>query len=328
MPTLGPLRLGTRGSQLARWQAKEVADRIASRGGPPCEIVVITTSGDRLAEARLADVGGKRLFVKEIEDALLRREVDLAVHSAKDMPVQFPEGLSIGAVLPREDPRDVVVLPNGRAREPQADASQVLVALGRSARIGTSSVRRVAQLSRLVPGAGFCPIRGNLDTRLRKLDAGAADALILAAAGMRRLGFTRRISAILPVDACTPAPGQGAIAIQIRADDQRVRTIVAAITDRATARSLTAERAFVCRLGGGCQTPVGAVALPIDNDLELHGVVTSLDGARALRASARGPLDGPERLGVEVAETLIANGAADILDEVRRAQAQVEGIQP
>ena len=223
------LRLGTRGSQLALWQARTVAARIAGAGGPPCHIDVIKTSGDRLQEAPLSEVGGKRLFVKEIEDALLRRDVDLAVHSSKDMPSVLPAGLSIAAVLPREDPLDAVVLAvkargSGlEAREVPADLrpqtsdlslESLLSTLGQSPRIGTGSVRRIAQLIRLMPGARFEPIRGNLDTRLRKLDAGEYDALVLAAAGLRRLAFDARISMTLPSDACVPAPGQGIVAME------------------------------------------------------------------------------------------------------------------
>ena len=196
------IRLGSRGSQLALYQARLVAGLLAQAGGPPCEIVVIKTSGDLLQTAPLSDVGGKRLFVKEIEDALLRDEIDLAVHSSKDMPADLPGGLEIAGVLPREDPHDAVVLPlealkaQGSAlRAPAQDMQELISRLGPSPSIGTSSVRRIAQLTRLLPGARFMPIRGNLDTRLRKLDAGADAALVLAAAGLRRLGFASRISA-------------------------------------------------------------------------------------------------------------------------------------
>jgi len=232
------LRLGTRGSQLALWQARAAAALVERAGGPPCEVVVIKTSGDRLAEAPLSEVGGKRLFVKEIEDALLRRDVDFAVHSCKDMPAVLPDGLVIGAVLSREDPRDVLVLPASSVRP--ATVEEWLAALCPGARIGTSSVRRVAELTRLLPGASFLPVRGNLDTRLKKLDAAGFDALALAAAGMRRLGFTERISFTLPVDACVPAPGQGAIAIEMRVDDRRTREALAAIDHPETASAVTA----------------------------------------------------------------------------------------
>src|SRR5258706_14203727 len=233
------LRLGTRGSQLALWQANTVAARIAAAGGPLCRIVVIKTSGDRLQEAPLSEVGGKRLFVKEIEDALLRGEIDLAVHSSKDMPAVLPDGLTIAAVLPREEPLDAVVLPvishqPAISHQPSAMTIDSLVArLGQSPSIGTGSVRRIAQLTRLFPGARFAPIRGNLDTRLRKLDEGAHDALVLAAAGLRRLGFANSISLALPAAACVPAPGQGIVAVEIRAHDAGTRDAVARIDDAA-----------------------------------------------------------------------------------------------
>src|SRR5580765_1409017 len=235
------LRIGTRGSQLALWQARTVAARIAAAGGPPCRIVVITTSGDRLQEAPLSEIGGKRLFVKEIEDALLRHEIDLAVHSSKDMPAVLPDGLVVAGVLPREDPRDAVVLP---VHQPSALTSiDVLVAaLGQTPSIGTGSVRRIAQLTRLFPNARFTPIRGNLDTRLRKLDEGAHDALVLAAAGLRRLGFAHRISLAVPAAACVPAPGQGIVAVEIRQGDARVQDAVSPIDDPAAGAALTAER--------------------------------------------------------------------------------------
>ena len=208
---MASLKLGTRGSQLALFQANTVAALLQSRAGVACDIVVIKTSGDRLAEAPLSEVGGKRLFVKEIEDALLDGRIDLAVHSSKDMPAVLPEGLALGAVLPREDARDAIVLPcagpSGRRARPRLTSTEVVrERLGPSPRIGTSSVRRTAQLMRLFPGARFDPIRGNLDTRLRKVDAGEYDALVLAAAGLIRLGHEDRISATLPPDACVPAP--------------------------------------------------------------------------------------------------------------------------
>jgi hydroxymethylbilane synthase len=312
------LRLGTRGSQLALWQARMAAALVEQAGGPPCEIVVIKTSGDRLQEVPLSEVGGKRLFVKEIEDALLRNDVDFAVHSCKDMPAVLPDGLAIGAVLPREDPRDVMVLPGGAV--PPATIEELVAALGPNARVGTSSVRRIAELIRILHGATFVPIRGNLDTRLRKLDSASYDALVLAAAGMRRLGFTNRISFTLPLDACVPAPGQGAIAIELRADDAGTREAIAAIDHPLTGRAVAAERALVAALGGGCQTPIGAVAVPDGDELDLRAVVVSLDGRRAVRARERGPLTQAAALGARLADRLVAEGAGAILEEVRRTQ--------
>jgi hydroxymethylbilane synthase len=323
--TSRPLRLGTRGSQLALWQARAVAAGLAARTGHACEIVVITTSGDRLQEAPLSEAGGKRLFVKEIEDALIRGDVDLAVHSSKDMPALLPDGLAIAASLPREDPHDAVVLPASRQRA-ASTISELVAVLGQSPTIATSSVRRTAQLARLVPGARFVAVRGNLDTRLRKLDAGGPSALVLAAAGLRRLGFASRITMALPAEVCVPAPGQGIVAVEVRADDHTTRALLAQIDDPTATTALTAERALVAALGGGCQMPVGALAR-IDRDtIELTAVVISLDGCRAIRASARGA--DPEALGQEVGAKLHADGAADILADVKRVQATIGGIQP
>jgi hydroxymethylbilane synthase len=321
------LRLGTRGSQLALWQARHAAALLDRAGGPACEIVVIRTSGDQLQEAPLSEVGGKRLFVKEIEDALLRGDVDFAVHSCKDMPAVLPGGLAIAAVLPREDPRDALVLPQGRGPAPSR-IEDLVAMLGQRPRIGTSSVRRVAELTRLLPDARVLPIRGNLDTRLRKIDRGDFDCLVLAAAGMRRLGFGERISFTVPLEACVPAPGQGAIAIEARADDERVRALVARIDDPATSACVASERALVAALGGGCQTPIGAVAQVDGGDLDLRAVVVSLDGRQAVRGRDRSPRQDAATLGARVARVLLEQGAGLILDEVRRAQAPTDDIRP
>ena len=320
------LRLGTRGSQLALFQAHEVAELLRARAGVACDILVIKTSGDRLAEAPLAEIGGKRLFVKEIEDALLDGAVDLAVHSSKDIPAVLPPGLVLGAVLPREDARDAVVLPNGE--QTPAGLEDIVRRLGREPRMGTSSVRRTAQLTRLFPEAEFAPIRGNLDTRLRKLDTGEFDALILAAAGLLRLGHGPRISAVLPPEMCVPAPGQGTIAVETRREDVTIRDIVRKIDDPVSAAVLTAERAVVTRLGGGCQMPLGAYAIASENELALTAIVLSVDGWRTARAETRGLLAEAELVGTRAAEQLLARGAADILADVDGARAAVEGLQP
>jgi hydroxymethylbilane synthase len=315
------LRLGTRGSPLALWQANTVAGRLQAAGSR-VEIVRIKTSGDRLQEAPLSEVGGKRLFVKEIEDALLREEIDLAVHSAKDMSAVLPDGLAIAAVLPREDPRDALVLP-AAARARDLDAA--LAALGDAPAVGTSSVRRAAQLSAVLPRATFTPVRGNVDTRLRKLDSGGFDAIVLACAGMRRLGFERRISAAIPVERCIPAPGQGIVAVEIRARDARTRAAVEKMNDRPAAIALDAERAVVTALGGGCQLPLGAIALVADGALTMRGIVTSLDGSRAIRAETSGSPGEAAAVGARLAAELTRGGAGEILDEVRRARGPVEG---
>lgn len=326
--TTAPLRLGTRGSQLALYQATTVARLIAEAGGPPCEIVVIKTTGDRLQDRPLSESGGKRLFVKEIEDALLRHEVDLAVHSSKDMPALLPDGLTIAGVLTREDPRDAVILPASRSVAIES-VEDLVAALGRSPSIGTASVRRVALLTRLFPSGRFTPVRGNLDTRLRKLDEGTYDALVLAAAGLRRLELDSRISFMLPLSACIPAPGQGVIAVEIRDDDERARQAVEAINDRVTALALDAERAVVEALGGGCQTPIGALATPVrDDQFELVAAVVALDGSRMMRTTVHGARHEARALGARAAEELLAEGADEILEEARRAQAQNERRSP
>src|SRR4030095_2911330 len=279
---MSTFKLGTRGSQLALYQANTTASLLKTHAGIDCEIVVIKTSGDRLAEAPLSEIGGKRLFVKEIEDCLLAGEIHLAVHSSKDLQAILPPGLTLGAVLPREDPRDAVVLPPGRNA---SSVDEVRALLGSAPTIGTSSVRRIAQLIALFPDARFEPIRGNLDTRLRKLDSGDYDALVLAAAGLRRLQHAHRISTALPADTCVPAPGQGIIAIEIREDDQRARELVRTINDATASVALDAERAVVARLGGGCQMPIGAYATVEGETMTIAAVGIAL----GRRRSGRGP---------------------------------------
>jgi hydroxymethylbilane synthase len=320
------VRIGTRGSELALFQANAVAALLAQYARVSTGIVVIKTSGDRLADASLAQIGGKRLFVKEIEDALLAGDIDVAVHSSKDMPALLPNGLDVGAVLKREDPHDAVVLPSAAGRT--MSIHEVVRELGRTPRIGTSSVRRVAQLVRLFPQARFLPVRGNLGTRLRKLDGAEYDALVLAAAGLRRLGSGDRITAMIPADACVPAPGQGIIAVEIRSDDERMRSLVATVNDASADAALRAERAVVTRLGGGCQMPIGALADVTDESLTLRGIVVSPDGHHIVRATATGSPAQAEAVGRQVADELLQRGAGEILAEVQRAHAAVEGIQP
>jgi hydroxymethylbilane synthase len=296
------LRLGTRGSALALWQANAVAALLA-RQGRATELVTIRTAGDRIQDRPLSEAGGKGLFVKEIEDALLAGSIDVAVHSAKDMSVAIPAGLAVAAVLPREDPRDALVLREGRA-------------LPASCAIGTGSVRRSAQLSERIPGARFLPIRGNVDTRLRKLDAGEFDALILAAAGLTRLGYAARISDAIPADHCIPAPGQGIIAIETRADDAE-DDVWRAMNDPAAAAAFAAERAVVEGLGGGCQLPLGAIAIHEGGELVMHGIVITPDGSRRARRTVRGAAAHPAALGRRLAAELADAGAIDILNSLR-----------
>ena len=308
-----PLRVGTRGSALALWQAQTVAAHI-NRAGARAEIVVIKTGGDRLQDRPLSEAGGKGLFVKEIEDALLAHEIDIAVHSAKDMSAVLPDGLTIAAVLPREDPRDALVLRRGTA---VVDFSAALEHLGEMPSIGTGSVRRIAQLAAVLPQATFSPIRGNVDTRLRKLDNGDYEVLVLAAAGLKRLGLGARISAAIPVEVCIPAPGQGIVAIEMRVDDLRARDAVSAADDSAAAASLQAERSIVTALGGGCQLPLGAIAVHERHGLTVHAMVATQDGSRVVRRTLSGSVDNPTALGARVADELASAGAIAILDALR-----------
>ena len=308
-----PRRIGTRGSALALWQAKAVASRLQERG-TPTDIVVIKTGGDRLQEAPLSEAGGKRLFVKELEDALLSGDIDLAVHSAKDMSAALPDGLTIAAALPREDPRDALVLTRD-TRVVNFEAA--LAHIGEMPSIATGSIRRIAQLSAILPQARFLPIRGNVDTRLRKLDAGEYEALVLAAAGLRRLGFDTRISAAIPVEVCIPAPGQGIVAVEIRDADGETRHMVTPIGDAEAAVSLAAERAVVTALGGGCQLPLGAVAVHDRGSLSVHAVVAWPDGHDVIRRTVSGLTGQAAALGRQVAEELVTAGATEILSAVR-----------
>lgn len=314
--TLPTLRLATRGSRLALWQAHAVADMLGTFG-TAVEIVTIKTSGDRLQERPLSETGTKNLFVKELEDAMLRGEADFAVHSAKDLPATLPDGLEIAATLARDDPRDALVLPAG---PPPGDLASVLTRLGNAPTVATSSVRREAQLRAILPEAVFVPIRGNVDTRIRKLDEGGYQALVLAAAGMRRLGVADRISAALPIDICVPAPGQGIIAVEIRSDDPRTRAAIQNVHDGAAGVALDAERALVNALGGGCQLPLGGIAVHDGAELDMQAIVLLPEGGRAMRAHARGAAGDPGGLGRRVAEQLVAAGALEVLDAVRGRQ--------
>jgi hydroxymethylbilane synthase len=297
-----PLRLGTRGSALALWQANTVA-ALLRREGRDTELVTIRTAGDRIQDRPLSETGGKGLFVKELEDALLSRAIDLAVHSAKDMSVALPPGLGIAAVLPREDSRDALVLRAGET-------------LPASPAVGTGSVRRSAQLAVRMRSARFLPIRGNVDTRVRKLDAGEFDALVLAVAGLKRLGYAARISEAIPHDDCIPAPGQGIVAIETRIEDL-ADEVWRAINDAAAAAAFDAERAVVEALGGGCQLPLGAVAVPEGGELAMQAIVTTPDGSRRIRRAARGDAARPVELGRRLADELARGGAIEILNSLR-----------
>jgi hydroxymethylbilane synthase len=295
------LRLGTRASALALAQASAMADALRRRGAA-VDIVAMRTEGDRLLGARLADVGGKGLFVREIEDALADGRVDLAVHSLKDLPAEQPPGLELVAFPPREDPRDVLVT-RGAAS---------LQALPAGATVGTSSLRRRAILLSLRPDLAVAPLRGNVDTRLRKLAEGACEAIVLAAAGLRRLGLQPDHVVLLEADVFVPAVGQGIIAVEVRREDRRTRALVAALDDPATRACALAERAYLRRLGASCNTPMAAHATLRDGRLGMTAVVASDDGARILRAEAAAPPDEAEALGRGLAESLLAEGAAEV----------------
>jgi len=308
---MSALRIGTRGSALALWQARTVASLLEARG-VATEIVTYKTSGDRLQDAPLTETGTKGLFVKELEDALIAGAIDLAVHSAKDMSVTLPPGLTVAAVLPREDPRDAIVLP---APAPAArGVADVTAALEGAPVIGTSSLRRSAQLRALFPAARFVPMRGNVDTRLRKLDAGDFDAIVLAAAGLKRLGYGDRITWALDVDQCIPAPCQGIIAIETRLD---VPAGIRELNDADADESFRAERALVAALGGGCQLPLGAITQLDGDRIRITAIVISPDGARRVSVSGVTDRGQPDEFGRGTADSLARQGAIAILDEVR-----------
>jgi hydroxymethylbilane synthase len=294
------IRIGTRGSALARAQAEQVRARLAGLGHE-AELVPIQTTGDREIDRPLADVGGKGAFLKEIEEALLAGQVDLAVHSLKDVPAMLPRGLALCAYLERVDPRDALV----------SASKATLSELAAGARVGTSSIRRRAQLLALRPDLVVVDLRGNVDTRLRKLREGQCDAIVLAMAGLLRLGRQDEVAQPLEPTAMLPAPGQGVIALECRADDADAWAIVAPLHDAAAARVARAERAFLIALGGDCNVPLAALAEPQYDGLWLRGLVASADGTRILRTEGAG--GDPEALGRRVAEDLLSRGAGPLL---------------
>ena len=295
--------IGSRGSQLALWQSNWVKDRLATTGYE-VQIRTIKTTGDKLQDVPLAQSGTKGLFIKEIEEALADGTVDVAVHSMKDLPTDQPAGLVIPAVPEREDARDALISRDGRN----------FGHLPAGARVGTSSVRRQAQLRSLRGDLGLVPLRGNLDTRLKKLDRGDCDALVLAAAGVHRLGLRDRITEYFSPDAMCPAVGQGALAIEIRQGDERTERAVRPLDHVPTHQAVRAERALLRHLGGGCQVPIAAHAVATGGQLNLVGLVASLDGSLVKRAAAAGTIEDPEGLGVRVATHLLQQGARAILE--------------
>jgi hydroxymethylbilane synthase len=307
------IRIGTRGSPLAVWQAEWVRSRlIALHSRYKAELVKIKTTGDKIVDVPLAHVGGKGLFVKEIETALLDGHIHIAVHSMKDMPAEIPPRLCIGAVPERENPLDVLISRNGHSFED----------LPKSARIGSSSLRRGAQVRYVRPDVTVHPLRGNLDTRIRKLEKEALDAIIVAAAGVKRLGLGARITEYLPEAIMLPAIGQGALAIEIREDDDLTRRLIAPLDHRETRLAVESERAFLARLEGGCQVPIAARAKIIGDELEITGLVAEVDGSLLLRETITGPVGQHKRLGVELAERLLEKGGREILESILGRAAQ------
>ena len=299
--------IGTRGSQLALWQANWVKDAIRScQPDLTVELTVIKTKGDKILDVPLAKVGGKGLFVKEIEEALLEGRIDLAVHSMKDMPADIPDGLCIGAIPQREEPRDVLITRN---RLP-------LEQLKLGARVGTSSLRRSAQLLYARPDITIVPLRGNLDTRLKKLESESLDAIVLAAAGVRRLGLADRITQILDESVMLPAVGQGALCIEIRKNDSRIAPVVALLDDVPTRQVVMGERAFLKRLEGGCQVPIAGHGHIDEKGYTLTGLVCDVDGSHQIKQSRTGPENRSEQIGLELAGTLLAMGAGEILERL------------
>ena len=303
------LRIATRKSQLALWQAEHVAGLLRlAHPGIAIELVPLLTQGDRIQDRSLAAIGGKGLFIKELEVAMEEQRADLAVHSMKDVPADLPPGFSIGAVLTRADARDALIAKNGATR---------LDDLPRGARVGTSSLRRQAQLRALRPDLKLDELRGNVDTRLRKLDQGDMDAIVLACAGLIRLGLESRITARLDPTLCLPAVTQGIIGIECREGDSQTQELLRALEDPATRLVMQAERAFSRRLGGSCQSPIAAYAEMRADQIELHGLVAEPDGSRLLRGTLKGSHEDPEALGLRLADRVLALGAGELLERLR-----------
>lgn len=308
----GPLRIASRGSELALWQARAVANALhAAAPEVEVEIQVVRTTGDRILDVPLARIGERGLFTKEIDAVLLSGEADLAVHSLKDVPTRLSPGLQLAAITRREDPRDVLLC--------NLHGESCLEDLAPGARVGTSSLRRRAQLRALRPDLEVVDLRGNLNTRRARLDAGDYQAIILAAAGVLRLGWEERISQYLEPHFWLPAVGQGALAVITRADDQRARSLLRPLADPATAVCTEAERAFLHALEGGCQVPIGALARLENEAVVLDGLIADLEGANVLRDQHSGPAQNPRAVGEQLAGMLLRRGGEAILAEIRHA---------
>ncbi len=299
------LRIGTRGSMLAKWQAESVRKQLFATTGMEAEIVIIKTSGDKMQQAPLTQIGGKGVFIKELEDALLEETIDLAVHSVKDVPTDIPSRLMFPAVCRRDDVRDCLV-------------GSTLANLRQGARVGTSSLRRQAQLRHLRPDLDLRDLRGNVDTRLRKVESGEYEAVMVAKAGLDRLGLSQRISEVLAPEVCMPAVGQGAIAVECRLKDTEAADLLAPLDDTETRTAILAERALLAALQGGCQVPLGAWARIERGELVLDACVCSVDGLQYVKQRATSPPDQAAQLGEHMARVLLEAGAQSILEEVSR----------
>ena len=303
------MKIGTRGSALALTQTNWVAERLRQRY-PEMKIatVVIRTKGDIMQDVSLAKIGGKGVFVKEIEDALLRGDVDIAVHSMKDVPAELPEGLHIAIIPEREDPRDVLIAKDNRKIE----------SLPRGARIGTGSLRRGLQMRNLLPDVRIVPLRGNLDTRIRKIESEGLDGVIVAAAGIRRMGWLHRVSQFIPVEVMIPAVGQGALGIEMRTGDSSLAEMLAFLNHSATWMEVGAERSFLQRLGGGCQLPIAAYATIRGEELTLRGLVGSPDGRTLVADEVRGNPPDHRMLGTLLAERILSRGGQALIDQTHQ----------
>ena len=301
------LKIATRQSPLALWQANYVKDRLQQQYlDLTVELVPMVTKGDVILDSPLAKIGGKGLFVKELENALLNKEADIAVHSMKDVPMQFPEGLGLAVICQREDPRDAFV----------SHSYRTFTELPQGAVVGTSSLRRQCQLKALRPDLDIRSLRGNVGTRLSKLDNGDYDAIILASAGLIRLGLADRIASFIDVEQSLPAAGQGAVGIECRTDDVQVHALLAPLADAETTYCVRAERAMNNHLQGGCQVPIGGYAVLQQGQLYLRALVGDIDGSRIIRAEGKSAVENAEVLGVQIAEQLLAQGADKILQAI------------
>lgn len=301
------VRIATRKSPLALWQAEYIRDRLlALHPGLNIELIKMVTQGDKILDTPLAKVGGKGLFVKELELGMLNGDADIAVHSMKDVPVEFPEGLHLALICEREDPRDAFVSNNFGSIDDLPQGSTV----------GTSSLRRQSQIRAWRPDLKIADLRGNVNTRLTKLDEGNYDAIILASAGLKRLGFDDRISAYLDTNICLPAIGQGAVGVECRVGDERIHSLIHTLNDKHTSTCVLAERAMNARLEGGCQVPIAGYATLDGDTLQMRGLVGRPDGTEIVRGQISGPAADAERLGTELADDLLRQGAKEILAEV------------